>query len=137
MNEWDLTAALDDFYTPAEHRETYRKEREAIEGRERGEPDEGDSSPEATGRRPSPSSIKEAKPGQAPASNKLFSTIQDLMQVEARGRHKRDDDDDYVDDDEDEESQDVFAGGEKSGLAVQHPSDARRSVKDILRKARK
>lgn len=55
--------------------------------------------------------------------------------------HAHDDEDD--DDDEDyepgEEPRDLFAGGEKSGLAVQDPSnrnDPRKVVNDILKKAR-
>jgi UBX domain-containing protein 1 len=51
--------------------------------------------------------------------------------------HAHDDDDDSDDEDfePDEEPRDLFAGGEKSGLAVQDPSQ-KRLVKDILKKAR-
>ncbi|KAL1841913.1 hypothetical protein VTJ49DRAFT_6435 [Mycothermus thermophilus] len=51
-----------------------------------------------------------------------------------------DDDDDYDDDDERRGPRDLFAGGEKSGLAVQDPaqrsSDPRRLINDIVAKAR-
>lgn len=54
-----------------------------------------------------------------------------------------DDDDDDEDDDSEDESRgprDLFAGGEKSGLAVQDPSqranDPRRLINDIIAKAK-
>jgi UBX domain-containing protein 1 len=56
--------------------------------------------------------------------------------------HAHDDDDDSDDDDfePDEQPRDLFAGGEKSGLAVQDPvanrNDPRKVVNDILKKAR-
>lgn len=58
---------------------------------------------------------------------------------------RRDEDDDEDEDDEEDEGRgprDLFAGGEKSGLAVQDPSqrepnsDTRRLLQDILAKAR-
>jgi UBX domain-containing protein 1 len=52
--------------------------------------------------------------------------------------HDDDDDDDSDYQDEDEQPRDLFAGGEKSGLAVQDPTrrDPRSLVNDILKKAR-
>ncbi|KAK0720202.1 hypothetical protein B0H67DRAFT_552424 [Lasiosphaeris hirsuta] len=51
-----------------------------------------------------------------------------------------DDDEDYDDDDERNVPRDLFAGGEKSGLAVQDPSqrssDPRRLINDIVAKAK-
>ena len=52
-----------------------------------------------------------------------------------------DEDDDYDDDDDERRGpRDLFAGGEKSGLAVQDPaqrsSDPRRLINDIVAKAR-
>ena len=51
------------------------------------------------------------------------------------------DDDDYDDDDDERRGpRDLFAGGEKSGLAVQDPaqrsSDPRRVIDDLMAKAR-
>lgn len=37
-------------------------------------------------------------------------------------------------DDDDDESQDFFAGGEKSALAVQNPDEMRRKILDRARK---
>jgi UBX domain-containing protein 1 len=58
------------------------------------------------------------------------------------GHDDSEDDDDYDDDEEDERRgpRDLFAGGEKSGLAVQDPaqrsSDPRKLINDIVAKAR-
>lgn len=60
------------------------------------------------------------------------------------GGHSHDDDDeddeDYDDDDEQNRPRDLFAGGEKSGLAVQDPSqrsnDPRKLISDIVAKAK-
>ncbi|KAI9791638.1 MAG: hypothetical protein M1816_003724 [Peltula sp. TS41687] len=71
-------------------------------------------------------------------TNKKFATLGDLNRDQGpsnRGGHAHDDDDDD-DDEQDGRPQDFFAGGEKSGLAVQNPADPRRQVKDILKKAR-
>lgn len=62
--------------------------------------------------------------------------------VATLGSLNNDDDDDDDDDDEDESNgpRDLFAGGEKSGLAVQDPSkrssDPKKLISDILAKAR-
>lgn len=70
-------------------------------------------------------------------SNRKFATLGDLNRDQGhshRGGHGREDD---ADEDEGDGAQDFFAGGEKSGLAVQNPGDSRRQVKDILEKARR
>jgi UBX domain-containing protein 1 len=51
------------------------------------------------------------------------------------------DDDDYSDEDESNKPRDLFAGGEKSGLAVQDPardtsSSSKKLIQDILQKAK-
>ncbi|KAI9825746.1 MAG: hypothetical protein M1826_006930 [Phylliscum demangeonii] len=51
------------------------------------------------------------------------------------GHGRGDDDEDDDDDDDDDERHNMFAGGEKSALALKFPADARRSAKDILNKA--
>lgn len=63
---------------------------------------------------------------QQPARKK-FATLGDLGGSAGHG-HDGDDSDD------DDENQDLFAGGEKSGLAVQNPDDLKRK---ILEKAKK
>ncbi|KAJ3556453.1 hypothetical protein NPX13_g10132 [Xylaria arbuscula] len=54
------------------------------------------------------------------------------------GGHAHDDDDDDDDDDDHDDAahRDTYAGGEKSGLAVQDPNQPRRIVKDLLSKAK-
>lgn len=63
-------------------------------------------------------------------------TLKDLQSGGGGHGHAHDDDD--SDDDKDDENQDFFAGGEKSGLAVQNPNQAnpRNHINDILKRAR-
>lgn len=71
-----------------------------------------------------------------------FATLDSLNQGSAGGHagHGHDDDDDSDDEDyaDDEQPRDLFAGGEKSGLAVQDPrrNDPRSLVNDIIKKAK-
>jgi UBX domain-containing protein 1 len=99
--------------------------------------------------RPAPASIPTVgSSSSAPPKKKGgFATLDSLGQPPAGGHaghgHAHDDDDDSDDEDFEpgEEPRDLFAGGEKSGLAVQDPSnrdrnDPRKVVNDILKKAR-
>lgn len=75
----------------------------------------------------------------APASSsakpppKKFATLGDLGGGAPSGHagHGHDSDDD---DDDDEENQDLFAGGEKSALAVQNPDDIKRKILERAKK---
>lgn len=73
-----------------------------------------------------------------PAKKKGLATLSDL----GGSSHDHDDDDDDDDNDDDDDRKgprDLFAGGEKSGLAVQDPSrktDPQNVIKDILAKAK-
>lgn len=62
-------------------------------------------------------------------------TLRDLQSSGGGHGHAHDDDDDEG---PDEENQDFFAGGEKSGLAVQNPnqSNPRDQINSILKRAR-
>ncbi|KAL1601954.1 protein phosphatase regulator [Nothophoma quercina] len=64
-------------------------------------------------------------------------TLKDL-QSGGGGHGHAHDDDDSDEDDKDDENQDFFAGGEKSGLAVQNPNQAnpRDHINNILKRAR-
>ena len=64
------------------------------------------------------------------AAQKNFATLGDISMAEGSGHagHGHDDDED----DDDGEKQDLFAGGEKSGLAVQNPN--KQSAADLQRK---
>lgn len=81
--------------------------------------------PSASSQPPPPTSSSKKKS----APQKKFATLGDLGGGSAEG-HGHDSDDN----DDDDEKQDFFAGGEKSGLAVQNPDDLK---KKILEKARK
>jgi UBX domain-containing protein 1 len=65
-----------------------------------------------------------ASGSRAGASRKKFATLGDLGSTQPQDERDDDSDDD----------QDLFAGGEKSGLAVQNPDDLKRK---ILEKARR
>lgn len=94
--------------------------------------------------RPAPhsssSSSRVAKKPAAQAKKKGVATLGSL----SGGSHQHDDDDDDdddFDDDEDENRGNLFAGGEKSGLAVQDPNPKqdggpKKIINDILAKAR-
>jgi UBX domain-containing protein 1 len=97
---------------------------------------------------PAPTSTAD-EPSRAPASNRPAQrgvagarTLRDLQGGGGGGHgpghgHAHDDEDDD-EDDQDDEQQDFFAGGEKSGLAVQNPgqSNPRDQINNILRRAR-
>lgn len=92
--------------------------------------------------RPAPhAAAASARSSKPPQKKKGLATLSSLG---GGPSHDHDDDDD--DDDDDDESErkgprDLFAGGEKSGLAVQDParhgsSDPKKVIKDILAKAK-
>jgi UBX domain-containing protein 1 len=85
---------------------------------------EGPSDPQPI---PTTSSAQSSRPPKRAAAQKKYATLGDF----GHDSHAHDDpnDSDYED-----EPQDLFAGGEKSGLAVQNPDDLK---KKILEKARK
>lgn len=95
--------------------------------------------------RPAPQSIPSvASSSRAPPKKRGgIATLGSLGQSSAgAGGHGHAHDDDDSDDEDyepGEEPRDLFAGGEKSGLAVQDPSnrnDPRKVVNDIIKKAR-
>jgi UBX domain-containing protein 1 len=85
---------------------------------------EGPSDPQPI---PTTSSSQSSQPPKRAAAQKKFATLGDF----GNDSHGHDDPNDS---DYDDEKQDMFAGGEKSGLAVQNPDDLK---KKILEKARK
>jgi UBX domain-containing protein 1 len=76
---------------------------------------------------PTTSSSESSRPPKRAAAQKKFATLGDFG-TDAHGH------DDPNDSDYDDDKHDLFAGGEKSGLAVQNPDDLK---KKILEKARK
>ena len=85
---------------------------------------EGTSDPQPI---PTTSSSQSSRPPKRAAAQKKFATLGDF----GNDPHGHDDPNDS---DYDDDKHDLFAGGEKSGLAVQNPDDLK---KKILEKARK
>ncbi|OJD25704.1 hypothetical protein ACJ73_02919 [Blastomyces percursus] len=108
-NNWDIEEAMADYYpeqdaTMRSNPESYDESVQPPGGRYLG------------GTAPHPPS----EPGVRSAPRKKFATLGDLGSGDT-GAH------DHSDDDTDE-GQDMFAGGEKSGLAVQNPDDVKQKI---------
>jgi UBX domain-containing protein 1 len=85
---------------------------------------------------PAAGSSSSSQPAARRQPQRGLRTLGDLQSSGGGGHgHSHDDDDD---DEQDDENQDFFAGGEKSGLAVQNPnqSNPRDHINNILRRAR-
>ncbi|KAI6717386.1 hypothetical protein PZA11_005609 [Diplocarpon coronariae] len=138
-NRWDLSGAAAEYFTALE---------EGTAGAQEGEeaPEEPYTGPRTLDGRPAPQSIPTAgSSSSAPPKKKggiatLGSLSQGPTGAHAGHGHAHDDEDESEEDDDTKQPRDLFAGGEKSGLAVQDPSsnrnDPRKVVNDILKKAR-
>jgi len=86
---------------------------------------------------PAPPQATSSSSSSQPSKRKTqggMKTLQDLRK-QPSGRHGHNHDDD--DDDDDDHGQDMFAGGEKSGLAVQNPGQNPRDLMErLLQRAR-
>ncbi|KAH8805756.1 hypothetical protein F5884DRAFT_457805 [Xylogone sp. PMI_703] len=130
-NRWDLSSAATEFYTS--------QEENAEEAEE--EPYTG---PRTLDGRPAPQSAMPSAASSSSSRNpprRGIATLGSYNQGDSgHGGHDDDDDDDSdFEDDPRKQPRDLFAGGEKSGLAVQDPprrNDPRSLVDDILKKAR-
>lgn len=77
-------------------------------------------------------------PSTAPSSSKRPTKKKGLATLSSLGGGHGHDDNDDDDDDDDDAHRDTYAGGEKSGLAVQDPNqrtDPKRIINDLLAKA--
>jgi UBX domain-containing protein 1 len=139
-NRWDLSSAAAEYFTA--------QEEAADQGGDDPQETEAYTGPRTLDGRPAPQSASAipVASSSVPPRRSGFATLGSLAGSSQGGQgghgHAHDDDDDD-DDDEDyepgEQPRDLFAGGEKSGLAVQDPSnrnDPRKVVSDILKKAR-
>ncbi|KAL8729793.1 MAG: hypothetical protein Q9166_004516 [cf. Caloplaca sp. 2 TL-2023] len=142
-SQWDLEAAATEYYTSLEEAAEGQPPFEPAPEVEESLPDTppalsgegrtlgGDNVPQpipTTSKMPDqPSSSSKAAP------KKKFATLGDLSGGGSAGNAGHGHDDDGDDNDYDPK-QDLFAGGEKSGLAVQNPDDLK---KKILERARK
>ncbi|GBF60095.1 UBX domain-containing protein [Trichophyton mentagrophytes] len=115
-NNWDLDMAIAEVY-PEE------------EGPESDYDDMGDSrqAEGTTGAQGVAASHAQGAGSKSRASAKKFATLGDLGSGDGGGPPSHDYDDD--------EPQDLFAGGEKSGLAVQNPDDIKRKIIEKAKKA--
>ncbi|KAF4632432.1 hypothetical protein G7Y89_g5699 [Cudoniella acicularis] len=140
-NRWDLSGAAAEYFTAQE---------EGISGAQEGGEDDPQEAEAYTGPRtldgrPAPEAIPtvgSSSRSAAPPRRGGIATLGSLNQGSSGHGHAHDDDDDSDDSDFEPEKQprDLFAGGEKSGLAVQDPNsnrnDPRKVVNDILKKAK-
>jgi len=135
QNEYDLSSAATSYYTAQEI------DGEDEEEQPPAQEEEPYTGPRTLDGRPAPQSIPTVSSSSAPPPKKKggIATLGSLGQSSGGHGHAHDDDDDEDSDFEPgEEPRDLFAGGEKSGLAVQDPSrnDPKSVVNDILKKAR-
>ncbi|KAH8702169.1 P-loop containing nucleoside triphosphate hydrolase protein [Talaromyces proteolyticus] len=113
-NHWDVDAAVTEYF--ADQEEEFLEDMEASGGRRLGsdDPAEQSSSGRSLGQAGDASQSSKGRSGAA----KKFATFRDLSSGSGRPDSGNDDD----------ENQDLFAGGEKSGLAVQNPDDIKQKI---------
>lgn len=78
--------------------------------------------------RPAPQAAASSSRSKPPAKKKGLATLSSI----GGGGHDHDDDDSDDDHDDDDPSRRTYAGGEKSGLAVQDPNQGRPDPKSII-----
>ena len=127
-NNWDIEAAASEYFASLEEPseeddETSRPSAQQLPSGARTLG--GDPVPQPI---PTTSSL-DPEPASKPQPKKKFATLGDLGGGSSGGHgHNGDSDEDS------EEDQDFFAGGEKSGLAVQNPDDLKRKILDKARR---
>ncbi|KAL9629664.1 MAG: hypothetical protein Q9164_006781, partial [Protoblastenia rupestris] len=109
-SSWDIQSAVTEFYNPPEEADEQTHLQPSSSARPQ-------AIPTTSGMPPAPA------PSQQP--KKKFATLGDLGRGSAPGHegHGHDDDDDDADDDPN-----LYAGGEKSGLAVENPDDLKKKI---------
>ncbi|KAK3308447.1 uncharacterized protein B0T15DRAFT_491033 [Chaetomium strumarium] len=134
-NKWDIDSAVTSYYTDMD--ESAQTSGAAAP---RAAPEPEYTGPRTLDGRPAPeyATASSSSTAKKPQKRTGVATLSSLG-----GGHDHDDSedgDDYDDEDERRGPRDLFAGGEKSGLAVQDPaqrsSDPRRVINDIVAKAR-
>ncbi|GAP90927.1 putative SEP domain-containing protein [Rosellinia necatrix] len=131
-SNWDLAAAAQSYFADEDEDETAAD----TAGSSAAPP--GYTGPRTLDGRPAPQAIPTTSSSSAskrPQKKKGLATLSSL----GGGNAHDDDDDDDEDDDEDAALRDTYAGGEKSGLAVQDPNqraDPRRIINDLISKAK-
>ncbi|RDA93038.1 hypothetical protein CP533_0691 [Ophiocordyceps camponoti-saundersi (nom. inval.)] len=143
-HEWDYPTACTNFFA---EEEPVDEEDASLLSQNRAE--EPYSGPRTVDGRPAPQAYRTSRNNDPPAKKKGVATLASLASGSQQGGGggggggADDDDDDVDDDDLDGDTEDgrgnLFAGGEKSGLAVQDPKQeggSRQIINDILAKAR-
>lgn len=122
MAEWDINQAAASYYTtedpiPAPSQEEEEQENEPYTG------------PRTLDGRPAPQAIPSVG-SSSNSTSRPHGGIATLGSIggDAHAGHGHDDDDDS----DDEKPRDLFAGGEKSGLAVQDPKSDPKSPKSLI-----
>ncbi|KAI1749140.1 hypothetical protein F4782DRAFT_514720 [Xylaria castorea] len=135
VSNWDLEAAVQSYYADEDENETTVAAGSGTASSSAAPPDY--TGPRTLDGRPAPQAIPttSSAASKRPQKKKGLATLSSLGGGSA---HDHDDDDDD-DDDDDVARRDTYAGGEKSGLAVQDPSqgvDPKRLINDLLSKAK-
>ncbi|KAL2022349.1 hypothetical protein VTK56DRAFT_5416 [Thermocarpiscus australiensis] len=133
-SHWDIDSAVTSYYTDMEE-----GEQAPISGGPAAAPEPEYTGPRTLDGRPAPeyAGAFSSSTARKPQKRTGLATLSSLNR-----NHDEDDDDENGDGDDDERRgpRDLFAGGEKSGLAVQDPaqrsSDPRRLINDIVAKAK-
>lgn len=135
-NEWNLEAAVTEYFASLEEGGVATEPVFNDQDADMEEPEEPYTGPRTLDGRPAPQAIPAAGSSAPPKKKGGIATLGSIAPTDPHAGHAHDSDDsDDEDFEPDEEPRDLFAGGEKSGLAVQDPSQ-KRLVKDILKKAR-
>ncbi|PSR77512.1 hypothetical protein BD289DRAFT_509397 [Coniella lustricola] len=138
-SKWDLSSAAASYFADAEEDEA-EEPAAGSSSQAAAPPDytgprtlDGRPAPEAAASRPTASASR-------PVKKTGLATLGSLRSGSGHAHDDDDDDDDDNDESERRGPRDLFAGGEKSGLAVQdparHSSDPQNVIKDILAKAK-
>ncbi|KAK5993772.1 UBX domain-containing protein 1 [Cladobotryum mycophilum] len=135
-NNWVMLDACNSFFHDEDEAALEERTRKAAEGTL-----EQYDGPRTLDGRPAPRG--DFRPPRPPQKKKGVTTLGTLGSGSGSGAHGDDDEDDegdYSDEEEESERRNLFAGGEKSGLAVQDPKQQeggpRKIISDILAKAR-
>lgn len=127
-NNWDLASATTSYF----------QDEEEGDGASAAQAADAYTGPRTLDGRPAPDNARSAAPSSSSRQKKKGIATLGSMASSSHAHSSHDDDDDSDSDYEDEGRGNLFAGGEKSGLAVQDPTQDSRPKKvidDILARA--
>ncbi|KAF3771335.1 SEP-domain-containing protein [Cryphonectria parasitica EP155] len=136
-SKWDISSAVASFFADDEE----EAEEPAAGSSSQATAPQDYTGPRTLDGRPAPkSAVQPSGSSKKPVKKKGLATLGSLRSGSGHDHDEDDDDDDNDDDSDRKGPRDLFAGGEKSGLAVQdparHSADPERVIKDILAKAK-